>query len=225
LGAAGEPVEKLLVLDDLADEPGFVWYENATTPKRLSAEGLTPEVLQAGRSKLRLFAGDFDGNGKDSLLFADCRYAQTVWYRGTLDTVNSRIVFTALSGRADFIAAGYNGLYRASTNELVAVADNAGALTFRRYRFAGGMIARADYGVTLSGAAFRGEWLSDGRAVLRTGGQLRLLDISGAAARYESYSPAVIQQQRDDLHKKVYAFNWIQGDYNGDGKTDLGFFT
>ena len=29
---------------------------------------------------------------------------------------------------------------------------------------------------------------------------------------------------RPDLYTKVYPFQWIQGDYNGDGKTDIGIF-
>jgi YD repeat-containing protein len=30
--------------------------------------------------------------------------------------------------------------------------------------------------------------------------------------------------ERPDLYTKVYPFQWIQGDYNGDGKTDIGIF-
>jgi hypothetical protein len=29
---------------------------------------------------------------------------------------------------------------------------------------------------------------------------------------------------RSDLYQSIYPFQWLQGDYNGDGKTDIGFF-
>ena len=39
-----------------------------------------------------------------------------------------------------------------------------------------------------------------------------------------SQNSKISKIERPDLIEKVYVYRWIQGDYNGDGKTDIGIF-
>lgn len=69
-----------------------------------------------------------------------------------------------------------------------------------------------------------------GRFVLQSATGLSNLTFTGTAnyainqvlsndSTYVNYSIS-----RQDLYQSIYPFQWLQGDYNGDGKTDLGFF-
>ncbi len=77
------------------------------------------------------------------------------------------------------------------------------------------------------GQEFRGEFDHTGSPILRNGREL--FRIAGFKAESipiaENSEYASLEFKRPELYREFYPYQWIQGDYNGDGKTDIGIFS
>ena len=69
---------------------------------------------------------------------------------------------------------------------------------------------------------FRGEYDNAENPVVYDAAGAKKLVL--ADSRIDPLAGTPLTIARADLRTKAYNFRWIQGDYNGDGKTDIGFF-
>ncbi|MGL4370718.1 MAG: toxin TcdB middle/N-terminal domain-containing protein, partial [Spirochaetota bacterium] len=63
-----------------------------------------------------------------------------------------------------------------------------------------------------------------GAPLVTIDGALKTVAISGSSYTLKDAGETSLTLMRADLADEVYPYTWIQGDYNGDGKTDVGIF-
>ena len=136
----------------------------------------------------------------------------------------------ALPGNPSFISLGYSDLHRVLSDGSIVYATHTGrddaAPQAEDHREAAS--AQTSYPVFDEGISFRNEYDYLGNPlVLAPEGFKRVKLFS----TYYEVTPLGLDQytvsldiKRNDLMNLVYPFQWIQGDYNGDGKTDIGIF-
>jgi RHS repeat-associated protein len=234
----------LVVLDDFresASQVKFLLYQGgAKTELAVTADPGNPGQLaneyflklrQRG-SAIRLFTGRFTQNEHAELLLLDMTAAnEHKWYLASIEAAS--ISFTKLTGRAQFTAALQGrGIHYTTGSEnktgMLVYASAAGpSPAFRKITVTGETISQKEYSALSEKYIFTGDFTHDCAPVVKSAeGRhraalgiesapvLTLLKSSAEAAHYD----------RPDLLKQVYVFQWMQGDYNGDGKTDLGIF-
>ncbi|MES0490884.1 MAG: SpvB/TcaC N-terminal domain-containing protein [Leptospirales bacterium] len=200
------------------------------------------------RYSWQFFTGDFDtlSNGVE-LLFADMRQSPQKWYLGTLNTVAQTAAVRVLTGTIDLPTPGaevsYEGLGRTvdlsgsgsgmSAGELVYHTVSKSAFTLHRLVVDSvqNTISRVDYSPLPEGSNFRWEFNHQNKPIVNTetGPKFMAFGATGSSYTLETHDLTtpeypVIDVPRPDLYTKVYPFRWIQGDYNGDSKTDIGIF-
>ncbi len=233
--------KQVMVLDHEADTPRFVLfrgdgqddYDEVTIT---DAGGIDFENIKKSRSAYRLFSGRFTvgDNEYAQVLLVDMTAQLHKWFLGTITERPSKtIAFTALSGSAQFIASGHMGFYKVipfglDRAELVYADSNNGSVRFHRLAINGSSISRTDHTPLKTGVTFKGEFTYDDMPVVYKEGALMKVDLSTVNSQLLTLTddPDISEYgiKRDDLLTEVYPFRWIQGDYNGDGKTDIGIF-
>ena len=224
--AGGTDEARVLVLDDRRQTPDFVLSDASGEARRLAVTGsLAPSQLREAslREDVRIYAGRFSGSGIAEVLVADCAGSVPVWHLGRIR--EGEICFSLLAGNPR-LAAGRvvaaRVVERALGAELVYATDE-GRVAFHILRIEPGRIWSAgDYDMA-EGTSFDGDFDAEGHPVVYTAeGAWRVVWEAGRV-RLEAL-PAPVRLTRPDLRAAVYPFRWLQGDYNGDGKTDIGFF-
>ncbi|PKA19088.1 hypothetical protein CH377_14790 [Leptospira haakeii] len=186
------------------------------------------------KNQYSFFSGDFTGVGKAQILLVDRSGSVHNWYLGTLDISQNKIQFKKLinppnlpfaSAEFDSInAAGISyGIVPETTGNSILIGKASGAnIIFSKYRISGTTysVTRTQY--TAGSAAFNGLFDYEGNPILNQGGDNKIYDISADKVITPSGNVITAKLDRPDLMTKVYVFRWIQGDYNGDGLTDIG---
>jgi RHS repeat-associated protein len=178
--------------------------------------------------KIRMFSMKDSGGARVYI----CDTASGTWYKGVFGS--GAILFTAISGSAAWNADESQGalayeMWNDGVNDcLVYGTKKNGALSFYAVKFTGsGLVTQ--YSFPSLDCSWDKYFDHAHRPVVRSGdawkvlslsfadGSKQFLDVSNAGVTAYSFT-------RSDLYQDIYPFNWIQGDYNGDGKTDVGFF-
>ena len=223
---AGTDEAGVLVLDDRRETPDFVLSVGSSDARRLRVAGsLAPSQLRDASlgEDVRIYAGRFTGGGAAEVLVADCRGPVPVWHLGRIG--EGGISFSLLAGSprlAEGRVVAVRVVARAYGADLVYATDE-GRVAFHILHIEPGRIWSAgDYDMP-EGASFDGDFDGEGHPVVYTAeGACRVVWEAGGV-RLEAL-PAPVRLTRADLRAAVYPFRWLQGDYNGDGKTDIGFF-
>jgi len=224
---AGDSGKYILVLDDKAETPRFVLFTGTGTATVLTVGGVGASLfanLRERRSGYRFFSGQFTDT-KAQVLLADMTGAGHRWYLGTI--AGGSISFKLLGGNPRFAAAGFVDAYRvkvaAAGADLAYGTVEDGAVVFHRLTVGRSSIAQADYPPLSRGYSFRGEFDHDGNPAVHGEGRVKRV-ILGSTCTLEDPGAPLASMKRPELVRAVYPFQWIQGDYNGDGKTDIGIF-
>ena len=241
-GATGS---EALVLDDKR-EAGPRWamvHGTTVTPLTITyPSGYTANDFKAirnARASYRFFSGRFTCGSSDpeQVLMVDLRNGDHKWYIGNVSQPSGTIVFSVISETGLSFPSGWDeGQSRVmedGTLLLWRMVDARVSFTRITVSSAGGYALSI---VTLAsladGVAFKGEfghpvegnvsapiaYAEDGRKRVRFNGTACELIAVGAVT--------ALTIERTDLTDSAdfYVFRWIQGDYNGDGKTDIGIF-
>ncbi|PJZ70254.1 hypothetical protein CH373_12445 [Leptospira perolatii] len=234
-----------LILDDKSSTGSARFLLSGLSGNRvLTITGdLTPsnlyKIFQSGSSDNRLnrnafslFSGDFTGSGKAEFALVDRRTGTHKWYLGSINLSSNQIQFKKLSGDVPlpFVTSEYDAvspagikyaLYGEVTGHsiLLGKASDVGT-SFYKYRITSTSVTRTVS--TANGVSFSGKFDHNGDPIVVQNGEFRTYDYS--QGRAIALSSGIIQKSlsRPDLISKVYVFQWIQGDYNGDGLTDIG---
>ncbi|MBN2157880.1 MAG: hypothetical protein JW807_00690, partial [Spirochaetes bacterium] len=233
-----------LVLNDRR-EAGPQWeLVSGTTVTSLTISGLSADVFKAVRNyrqAFRFFSGRFTATAgsPDQVLMVDMRAADHKWYIGTIGS--GTITFEAVTeptatvfpvswqdGRSRVMEDGSLLLWRDTSTGLqfmrVVVTDSGGAFS----------LTLVNYTPVSSDYSFKGEFAyvageENKSPVIRGADGLRKAVFNGTRcdlSAFETGSITASTIDRTDLTDSddFYVFRWIQGDYNGDGKTDIGIF-
>ncbi|MBN2039233.1 MAG: hypothetical protein JW864_04270 [Spirochaetes bacterium] len=188
------------------------------------------------RNSVFFFTGNFIIEGvQHQILAVDSRTQDQKWYAGTIDIDNRKVVFTELSPSASnstiFQKNGYTGLYKSAGNRIIY-----GTETNDRPRFHEifineyNEIELVSYSSLEAGLKFEGIFDSLNNPVLKSESEWKYYDLT--TRRLKDLDPDLSSSDyitgtvlgRNDLIDNYYPYEWIQGDYNGDGKTDIGIF-
>ncbi len=196
---------------------------------RLGNQGIN----RINRNQFQFFVGKFTEGELASILMVDKRDGLNQWYLGTLDLQTKFIKFVKLvSGyNADLPGQGFDGKYLVTPDGTILIATTTlGGLRFHRYTLAGNTITGTHYPIISNEYSFDFRFDKDLNPVLTkektrytltlndTGQQLKTLVVNPTLKVYQQ------EIKRPDLIKAMYPYRWIQGDYNGDNKTDIGIF-
>lgn len=215
---------------------------NAVIKKEMFKSG-TGATNRTDRDKFKFFTGHFTVNTNQpaQLLIVDMRTAPHKYYLGTINS-STNIDFKLLntSGSVDlpsgqgeeFPEFGNTVTLQTLGEQIFYVTRANGQIQFHRLNIAAGStptISLVHYNAFAADYGFAWEFDHTGRPLL-TGATLTAVNFSGSA----SYTLQAITSgdntfvdvavDRSDLYQSIYPFQWLQGDYNGDGKTDIGFF-
>ncbi len=217
----------VLILDDRAETPRFMLFTGSGGGQNLAVQGLSPDYfrdLRNRKSRYRFFSGPFTGE-RAGILFVDMNAVSHRWYLGRVE--GGHIVFTLLSGTPQFVTEGCVDSYRVIPGDtgadLVYANNGEGSVGFRKLSITASSISQTSYAPLARGIAFKGEFDAAGNPVLHDEGEVKRA-ILGSTCRLETLAAPAVSLKRPDLLTQVYPFQWIQGDYNGDGKTDIGIF-
>ncbi|MDM7972657.1 MAG: SpvB/TcaC N-terminal domain-containing protein, partial [candidate division Zixibacteria bacterium] len=227
--AESDPNSYLLALDDRRDEPDFVLFDKDGAAKRLSISGtLDSGFFRDARSRagVRMFSCVFAGEGSASLVLIDFSSGTHRWHRGRITPGGDGVSFEELSSTQRFYNEGFlafSATARGSLTEFVYAASAGGRVSFHRLMLDGGRVLSARDYTMAEQVSFKGDFDHEGRPVVFDGATAKRVVLEDGGHRLEAMAPEIVIG-RPDLMKKVYPFRWLQGDYNGDGKTDIGFF-
>ncbi len=196
---------------------------------RLGNQGIN----RINRKQFQFFVGKFTDGELASILMVDKRDGINQWYLGTLNLQTKFIKFMKLVNgySADLPNQGFDEKYLVKPDGTILIATtNIGGLRFHRYNLSGNTITGYNYPIISSEYSFDFRFDKDLNPVL-TKEKIRYtltLSVTGQQLKTLVANPTLkIYQQkisRPDLIKAMYPYRWIQGDYNGDNKTDIGIF-
>lgn len=243
--------KSLLVLNDQTSIPAQRFFLTGPSGTKHLSVTTTTEIsdsyfqnlFQSGdstnrsnRNSFSIFSGDFStGNGKAQILFVDRRNTTHKWYLGTLNTSTNTIQFKLISGTSNLPVtalvhdktsqAGIQyALYPESTGGNSIIFEDPSDVTtivFSKIRITSTFsFTRTTYSPGLVG--FSNQYDHRGNPIVISSGENQIFDL--AQNKVVSVASPVfnLSLTRPDLMSKVYPFDWIQGDYNGDGITDIG---
>ncbi|MES0489524.1 MAG: SpvB/TcaC N-terminal domain-containing protein [Leptospirales bacterium] len=200
------------------------------------------------RNYFQFFSGDFDTDAATTeLLFVDMRLSPQNWYLLNSNLLLNTASIQALTGTVSIPDVGsevsYEELKRTinltgagvsmGASELLYYTTGSGVITFHRLEVDSvqNTIALVDYSALPKGSNFRWEFNHENKPIIstETGPKFMAFGASGLSYSLEVHDLTaanypVYEMPRSDLYTKVYPFQWIQGDYNGDSKTDIGIF-
>ncbi len=217
----------VMVLDDQAEIPAFVLYDGARASRlAISGGSLTEDYFRdlRLRKNVIVMSGLFASSRQAQLLLVDCSGAVHRWYLGTIN--GSAITFTLLAGNPQFFADGFLGfrvLPGIGSSRLICATMPADRVCFHLLTVQSGSVAAVRDYTLEAGATFRGDYDNAGNPVVYADASARRVVMNTSGCQLETIGPEY-RMERPDLLTRVYPFRWLQGDYNGDGKTDIGFF-
>jgi hypothetical protein len=204
------------------------------------------------RNNFLFFAGSFTSvtppdQSTNQVLMVDRRQVPHKWYLGTLDlSFPEKIVFYTVMPNGDVnINASENPDFGPSnrakiinvsgslSDQIIFTTPNDGKTYFHRLKISGSStvpeIQLVHHGYTSDEYSFKWEFNHNQNPLLQHSSGLKEMILSESSFNInqdiltgENYP--VFEIERPDLLTKAYPFRWIQGDYNGDGKTDIGIF-
>ncbi|UOG62592.1 SpvB/TcaC N-terminal domain-containing protein [Leptospira noguchii] len=233
--------QSVLILDDqtTSGTARFVLSGLGGT-KILTPNGdLTPtdlnDLFQAGtnenrqrRKEFSFFSGKFTTT-QAQLVIVDRRTTTHKWYLGTIS--GTQIQFKRLTGEfalpittSDYNLASPAGIAYALTNtgEIVFGKTLDNGTSFTKVKINSTNIQKNVYNAGVVG--FSDRFDSGGNPIVVSGGEDKLYDLSQSKVVSLPNNVLVKNLDRPDLIAQVYVFQWIQGDYNGDGLADIGIF-
>lgn len=196
----------------------------------LLKSGSEPNRLK--RKDFSFFSGNFVGApaGTSQIAIVDRRTINHIWYLGTISGNN--ISFKKLSDSLTLpvTAIEYNpvssagiayGLYPEAVGSSILIGTSVGSgVTFHKYKLTNTLVTLTS--TNAGSLTFNGEFDHTGKPVVIQFGDRKLYDL----AQLKTVTPVdpvfTKTLDRPDLMTKVYPFQWVQGDYNGDGLTDVG---
>ncbi|GBF40173.1 SpvB/TcaC N-terminal domain-containing protein [Leptospira johnsonii] len=242
--------KSLLVLNDQTSNSAqrfFLTGPNGTSTKYLSVATTTdlsdayfPNLFQvagdspnrSNRNNFSIFSGDFIGSGKAQILIVDRRNTTHKWYLGTIGT--SSISFKLIPGTVNLpvTLAVYNkinpagiqyALYPETVGNSIVFEDptDVSTIVFSKIKITSTFsFTRTTYSPGLVG--FSNQFDHRGNPIVISDGENKIFDLSQNKIVSVASPIFNLSLTRPDLISKVYPFDWIQGDYNGDGLTDIG---
>ncbi|WP_061218192.1 SpvB/TcaC N-terminal domain-containing protein [Leptospira weilii] len=180
------------------------------------------------RKEFSFFSGKFT-SPQAQLVIVDRRTSMHKWYLGTINS--NAIQFKRLTGEfslpittSDYDSKSPAGIVYTLTNtgEIVFGKTEDNGTSFYKIKINSTNITKNTYNAGIVG--FGDRFDNYGNPILISGGEDKLYDL--AQSRIVSLPGNVVVKNLDrpDLIAQVYVFRWIQGDYNGDGLTDIGIF-
>ncbi|WP_306292771.1 toxin TcdB middle/N-terminal domain-containing protein, partial [Leptospira kirschneri] len=151
------------------------------------------------------------------------------WYLGTISS--NQIQFKRLTGEfvlpittTDYDLKSPAGIVYAltSTGEIVFGKNLDNGTSFTKVKINSTNIQKNVYNAGVVG--FSDRFDNDGNPIVVSGGEDKIYDLSQSKIVSLPNNVVVKNLDRPDLIAQVYVFRWIQGDYNGDGLTDIGIF-
>ncbi len=217
----------VLVLDDQAETPAFVRYSGAVAGRLAITGGSLPAEYFKDfrlRKSVTIMSGLFTSSDQAQILLVDCSAATHQWYLGTIS--GASISFTRLAGNPQFFADGFLGFHvipGTGSSQLVYATMPADRVAFHLLNVQpGGVTAVRDYVMDI-GVQFKRDFDHSGNPVVYVDNIARRVIMNTTGFQLENIGTES-RMDRPDLLTEVYPFRWLQGDYNGDGKTDIGFF-
>ncbi|TGK04889.1 hypothetical protein EHO59_08520 [Leptospira semungkisensis] len=190
----------------------------------------TSGANRSNRTSFSFFSGDFLGTGKAQILFVDRRTGTHKWYLGTIGSTS--IQFKLLTGGVTLpiTTANYDlssqagiqfGLFPETIGKSIVYEDPSdSSVVFSKIRITATSITRTVFNPGL--VSFLNSFDHRGYPIIISNGENSLYDLSQSKIVSLSGPVTSAYVDRPDLMTKVYPFQWIQGDYNGDGITDIG---
>ncbi|MFC1669388.1 SpvB/TcaC N-terminal domain-containing protein [Spirochaetota bacterium] len=237
----------LLVLDDKISEPSFKLFNEVNpndfnTINFASGSELNKEYFKDIRNKrtgFRFFSGHFtvEDNEQTQILIVDMQDSSDhKWYLGEIS--GGQINFVKLDGNPSLKINGTpnSPVSHVRNNKLVysTISDNRVKLyraTFTPGIGTPGSVNQKEYDSLETGTSFKNEFDHYGNPIVfKSDGTVQRITLGTSGFTLETITQETDNNigfatiERSDLMTKVYKFRWIQGDYNGDGKTDIGIF-
>ncbi|WP_407936729.1 SpvB/TcaC N-terminal domain-containing protein [Leptospira santarosai] len=233
--------QSVLILDDQTSSgnarfvlSGLGGTKVLTPSGDLSSADLN-DLFQAGtnenrqrRKEFSLFSGKFTAT-QAQLALVDRRTTVHKWYLGTIN--GTQIQFKRLTGdialpitTSDYNSASSAGIRYALTNtgEIVFGKTLDNGTSFYKIKINSTSVSRNLYNAGT--VSFSDRFDNSGNPILISGGEDKLYDLTQSRIVSLPNNVLVKNLDRPDLVSQVYVFRWIQGDYNGDGLTDIGIF-
>jgi len=204
-------------------------------------------VNRLGRPQIRIFTRPYDTTSQTSYLFIiDMRTPQNKWYVGGINATAKTIIFNnlAVNGVNTNLPINQGEQFPenpslqkidAYTDSVFYVVKNPVGVSFNRIGFTlgtgGNPTAQIyQYGIPGTDTSFNWEFDNNNRPLVHNANGTQSMAFSGNGTSYTlttilDTNISVLSIDRSDLYQNVYPVNWIQGDYNGDSKTDIGFFS
>ncbi|WP_243398024.1 SpvB/TcaC N-terminal domain-containing protein [Leptospira kmetyi] len=191
------------------------------------------DLFQAGtgenrqrRKEFSLFSGKFTTT-QAQLALVDRRTSTHKWYLGTIS--GTQIQFKLLTGdiplpitTSDYNATSPSGIIYSLTSDGSIVfgktLDN--GTSFYKIKINTTSVARTQYNAGTIG--FSDRFDNNGNPIILSSGDDKLYDLAQSKIVSLPSNVLVKTLERPDLIAQVYVFQWIQGDYNGDGLADVG---
>lgn len=237
--------KQLLVVDYKGAAPRIVLFDKHTSSgPRIAAVDERGDfraqdlrrIAQTPRS-FRLFAGRFTSaleTAPADVLLVDTTGENHAWYLGSVTDFgegSAAIAFRRLDGDVRLASGADAGQYRVFPADmgadLVYAKTQNGAPAFYKLRVTGDRIEQVASYTAEGTAAFKSEYSHDNAPIVHGSNGPQKVILESGRSKTEALTEknaAVTTVDRPDLIDQVYKFRWIQGDYNGDGKTDVGIF-
>ncbi|ASV12350.1 hypothetical protein B2G51_12380 [Leptospira santarosai] len=233
--------QSVLILDDQTSSgnarfvlSGLGGTKVLTPSGDLSSADLN-DLFQAGtnenrqrRKEFSFFSGKFTAT-QAQLALVDRRTTIHKWYLGTINA--NTIQFKRLTGdialpitTSDYNSASSAGIRYALTNtgEIVFGKTLDNGTSFYKIKVNSTSVSRNLYNAGT--VSFSDRFDNSGNPIVVSGGEDKLYDLTQSRIVSLPNNVLVKNLDRPDLVSQVYVFRWIQGDYNGDGLTDIGIF-